>query len=81
MSNLTPSLPVLGDRQCRHLTEQIFLFFCSIVSELINYQSKTMEYKDEGKNTPLHLACKNGHLEVAKMLLAPRLLLEKYVNT
>ena len=45
------------------------------------YQSRTKEFKDEDKNTPLHMACRNGHLEVARMLLAPHLLLEKYVNS
>ena len=51
---------------------------CSVVGELIHYQSNTKELKDKNENTPLHLACTNGHLEVARLLLAPYLLLEKY---
>ena len=59
----------------------IFFFLHSVVGELIHYQSNTKELQDGDKNTPLHLACMNGYLEVAKMLLAPHLLLKKYVNS
>ena len=50
---------------------------CSVVGELIHYQSNTKELKDKKENTPLHLACMKGHFEVARMLLASHLLLEK----
>lgn len=56
-----------------------FSLLYSVVSELIHYQSNTKELRDQDENTPLHLACMNGHLEVARMLLVPRLLTEKYV--
>ena len=56
----------------------VFFIPCSVVGELIHYQSNTKELEDKNENTPLHLACMNGHLEVARMLLAPHLLLEKY---
>lgn len=55
-------------------------FHFSVVSELIDYQSDTKELPDDDGNTPLHLACKNGHLEVAKMLLIPHLLEVTYAN-
>lgn len=55
-----------------------FFIPCSVVGELIHYQSNTKEFEDKNKNTPLHLACMNGHLEVARMLFAPHLLSEKY---
>ena len=52
---------------------------CSVVGELIHYQSNTKESEDKNKNTPLHLACANGHLEVVTMLLVSPLLLKKYL--
>ena len=54
---------------------------CSVVGELILYQSNTKELKDGDMNTPLHLACMNGHTEVARMLLTARLLFEKYADS
>ena len=39
---------------------------CSVVGELVHYQSGTNELQDQGGNTPLHLACMNGHFEVAR---------------
>lgn len=63
-----------------YLTEKIVYFHFSVVSELIDHQSHTKELRDKNGDTPLHLACKNGHLEVAKMLLNPHLLKAKYAN-
>ena len=45
-----------------------------IVKELLNLgPSKDLlhlDFKEGNKDTPLHLACENGHLEVVKLLLA-----------
>ena len=41
----------------------------SVVRALIRYQVDTIVDEDEESNTPLHLACTNGHLQVAKVLI------------
>ena len=40
-----------------------------VVRELIRYQVDTVQDEDEDSNSPLHLACFNGHLAVAKVLI------------
>ena len=42
---------------------------CSVVHELIISQHDTIQDEDEDSNSPLHLACINGHVGVAKVLI------------
>ena len=50
----------------------IALYFISlrIVRELIKFQQDAVYDEDEDANSPLHLACFNGHLIVVKALIA-----------
>ena len=75
MSNIAQTFPAV------FLAKYLILLLYSVVGELIYHQSKTQEFRDQDENTPLHLACRNGHLEVAKKLLTRRLLLTEYANT
>ena len=55
-----------------HLTHSLIpcLPACRVVRELMRYQIDTMQDEDEDSNSPLHLACINGHVGVAKVLIA-----------
>ena len=55
-----------------HLTHSLIpcLPACSVVRELMRYQIDTIQDEDEDSNSPLHLACINGHVGVAKVLIA-----------
>ena len=75
MSNVVQTFPAV------FLAKYLTLFLYSVVGELICHQSRTQGYRDQDGNTPLHLACRNGHLEVAKKLLTRRLLSKEYANT
>ena len=57
-----------------------FFFLCSVVGALTDYQSDINKLQDQDGNTPLHLACRNGHLEAARKLFASHLLFEKYAR-
>lgn len=50
-----------------------YIMYCSIVKELIRHGKKSkidlIVDEDDDSNTPLHLACANGHYNVAKVLL------------
>ena len=78
VSLLTPScLPSLL-LPCSHFPSNFLNFFSSspyppssrVVRELIRYQHDTIHDEDEDANSPLHLACINGHLGVVKVLIA-----------
>ena len=50
----------------------IRLTFCDVyrvVQELAKFQQALLYDEDEDSNTPLHLACSNGHYSMAKVLL------------
>ena len=41
----------------------------SVVQELYNHSPGSITYKGAYQETPLHLACEHGHLDVAKFIL------------
>ena len=46
------------------------------MKQLIDHDAKLMLCKDNRKRTPLHTACLNGHVEVVRIYVQSRMLLE-----
>ena len=70
---------------CTHNVMHLYSFLLCplprVVDALIHYQSDTIQDEDEDSNSPLHLACINGHVEVAKVLIAAKCNIEaRFVN-
>lgn len=48
---------------------KLFFFGPSVVRELARFKDSLLFDEDDDSNTPLHLACANGHYGMAKVLL------------
>ena len=53
-----------------HLLTHTYKHTHRVVRELMRYQVDTIQDEDEDGNSPLHLACINGHVGVVKVLIA-----------
>ena len=53
-----------------HLLTHTYKHKHRVVRELMRYQVDTIQDEDEDGNSPLHLACINGHVGVVKVLIA-----------